>query len=200
MKVDFKSERTLGLIGSILILVGGVGGVIPYVGFTTGSLSLVGGILVLIALKGMGDKLGDDRPFRYYLYSILVAFGGVILAVIFLLVGFFSFSSAEMAFENEFHNSLGYMGITMIVVGLFVIFVVLILGVYFAIKAWRATYELTGVEEFDKVATWNKWGVITLIILIGFLFLLIAEIYQIIAFANLPESIEREKSSVERLF
>jgi len=46
------------------------------------------------------------------------------------------------------------------------------------------------VEKFDKVATWTKWGAITLIILVGAVLLLVAAIYQIIAFANLPEELE----------
>ena len=190
MAVDLRSERNLGLIGSVLVLVGGFVGVVPYMGAFKGALSLVGEILVLIALKGIGDKLGDNRPFRYYLYSVVVFFAGLLLAVILVIVGVFSLSGSTMAFGHPLRSAMGIFGATMVVLGGLAVLAVLILGIYFAIKAWHATYAVTGVEEFEQVATWMKWGVITLIILVGVILLLIAAIYQIIAFANLPEELE----------
>ena len=187
--VDLRSERNLGLVGSVLVLVGGFIGVIPYMGAFKGALSLVGEILVLIALKGIGDKLGDDRPFRYYLYSVVVFFAGLLLAVILMIVGVFSLSGSTMAFGHPLRSAMGVFGATMVALGGLAVVAVLILGVYFAIKAWRAAYEVTGVEEFNQVATWTKWGVITLIIFVGVMLLLIAAVYQIIAFANLPEEL-----------
>ncbi|NJE06221.1 DUF996 domain-containing protein [Thermococcus sp. M36] len=189
MVVNLRTEKNLGLIGSIFILVGGFVGVIPAVGVFRGTLSLIGEILVLIALKGIGDKLGDDRPFRYYLYSIVVFVGGLVLALILVLIGVFSLSGSTMAFGHV-HSPMGIFGATMLAVGFLGIVAVLVLGIYFTIKAWRATYEITGVDEFDKVATWAKWGAITLIILVGAILLLVAMVYQIIAFANLPEELE----------
>ncbi|ASA77312.1 DUF996 domain-containing protein [Thermococcus sp. 5-4] len=187
---DLRSERSLGLVGSVLVLVGGFIGVIPYMGIFKGTLSLVGEILVLIALKGIGDKLGDDRPFRYYLYSVIVFFAGLLLAVILMIIGVFSISNSTMAFGHPLHSSMGVFGATMVTLGGLAVVAVLVLGIYFDIKAWRAAYEVTGVEEFDQVATWTKWGVITLIIFVGVILLFIAAVYQIIGFANLPEEIE----------
>jgi uncharacterized membrane protein len=191
MTVNLRNEKNLGLIGSILTLVGGFVGVIPALGVFKGTLSFIGEILILIALKGISDKLGDDRPFRYYLYSILIVFGGVLLALLLAVIGIISIP----AFTNH-ASPASMVGVGMIGTAVLVILAVVILGIYFSIKAWRATYEVTGVEEFDKVATWTKWGIITLIILVGAILLLVAVIYQIIAFANLPEEMEpRERAS-----
>ncbi|WP_457752454.1 DUF996 domain-containing protein [Thermococcus sp.] len=195
MGVELKTEKTLGLVGSILILVGGFVGVIPYIGAFMGTVSLVGLILVLISLKGIGDKLGDDRPFRYYLYSVIVAFVGAIILIVFVLAGVLMLPGHE-----RFSDPFAWMGLGMII-SAFVLFVVfLIVGVYFEKQAWESVYELTGVREFHDTAKWLWWGALTAIILIGLLFLLIAAIYQIIAFANLPESIETERTSSGAVF
>ena len=188
--VDIRSERTLGLIGSVLTLVGGFVGVIPYVGVFMGALSLVGWVLVLVALNGIGNKLGDDRPFRYYLYSFLVAFVGVIVAVIFIVVGAVSISNANMVGMSPFEHPWSTFGVGVLIFGFILFIAVLILGVYFEKQAWEAMYELTGVKEFHETAKWLWWGALTAIILVGLLLLLIASIYQIIAFANLPEELE----------
>ena len=190
MGVDVKTEKTLGLVGSVLTLVGGFLGVIPYVGVFMGSTSLIGFVLVLIALKGIGDKFGDDRPFKYYLYSVIVAFVAVIALVIFVVMGILMLPEGE-----EFSDPMAVMGIGLILAA-FVIFVaLLIIGVYFEKQAWEAMYELTGVKEFHETAKWLWWGALTAIILVGLVLLLVASIFQIIAFANLPEELEpREKT------
>ena len=190
--VDIKSEKTLGLVGSVLAIVGGFTGVIPYVGVFMGTVSLVGAILVLVALKGIGDKVGDDRPFKYYLYSIVVAFVGSVIAMIFILVGALSISNATIAGMRALEHPWGFFGTGMLVFGFLAFIAVLVLGVYFAKGAWEAMYEITGVEEFQKTAKWLWWGALTAIILVGFVLLLVAAVYQIIGFANLPEELEPE--------
>lgn len=195
MGVELKTEKTLGLVGSILILLGGFVGVVPYVGVFMGSVSLVGLILVLLALKGIGDKLGDDRPFRYYLYSVIVAFIGGIVLIVFIVAGVLMLPE-----HGGFSDPFAVMGVGMIIMA-FVLFVVfLIVAVYFEKQAWESVYELTGVKEFHETAKWLWWGALTAIIIIGLLFLLIAAIYQIIAFANLPENFEQEKAPQEAVF
>lgn len=183
--VDLRSERTLGLVGSILLLVGGFVGVIPYIGAVIGSVSLVGMILVLIALKGIGDKLGDDRPFKYYLYSVVIAFVGLVVLVVFVLAGILMLPE-----HGEFSDPFAMVGIGMIITAFILFVVFLVLGVYFEKQAWDAVYELTGVKEFRETAKWLWWGALTAIILVGLILLLVAAIYQVIAFANLPEEIE----------
>ncbi|BAD85402.1 hypothetical membrane protein, conserved, DUF996 family [Thermococcus kodakarensis KOD1] len=192
MPVDLRTEKTLGLLGSILTLLGGLGdGAIktwPVVAFSN-LVSFIGFILVLLALHGISTKLNDDRPFRYYLYSTVVIIIGMVLALVLLVVGVFFVSNSMIAFRN-IHNHLGISGLIMAISGVLLILLVVILAVYLQIQAWRATYEITGVEEFNQVATFLKWGAITLIILVGVLLLLIAQVFQIIAFSKLPDELE----------
>ncbi len=188
MAVNLRSERNLGLIGSVLVLVGGFLGIIPYIGTFLGTVSLVGQILILISLHGIGNKLGDDRPFRYYLYSIVVVIGTLIVAGMLAIVGILTVPSFV-----DSGDWTGVVGIGILGMAVLLILAAVILGIYFTIKAWRATYEITGVEEFKKTADFLMWGAITLIILVGVVLLLVAAVYQIIAFANLPEELEPGK-------
>ena len=182
--MDVRREKSLGLVGSILLIVGGFLGVIPYVGAFLGTTSLIGQVLILIALKGLGDKLGDDRPFRYYLYSVVIAIGLAAISIVLILVGILS----APGFVDH-PEGLNAIGIGMIGAALLLIIAGAIIGIYFTIKAWRATYEITHVEEFKKTANFLMWGAITLIILVGVILLLVAAVYQILAFANMPEEL-----------
>lgn len=193
MPVDLRTEKTLGLVGSILTLLGGLsdgairtGSVVVF----SNLVSLIGFIFVLMALHGISTKLNDERPFKYYLYSVIVVIGGLIVFAILLVAGIISaFATDEAGIIGGF-ASIGLGGFA-VLIGL------IILSVYYQIQAWRATYEITGVEEFNQVATFLKWGAITLIILVGVLLLLIAEVFQIIAFSRLPDEIEPKDQKPE---
>ncbi len=191
MEVDIRSERNLGLIGSILAIVSGFFGVVPYVGMFGSALSLVAFILILLALKGIGDKVGDDRPFRYYLYGVIVAFAGIILAVILVVLGLVFMPSRHMSYEiTHIEAAAGFAVFGVVFLMALIIIGIAVLTAYFQKQAWEAMYEITGVREFHETAKWLWWGALTLIVVVGAILLLIAAIYQIIAFSNLPEVLE----------
>ncbi|MCD6523600.1 MAG: DUF996 domain-containing protein [Thermococcus sp.] len=199
-EVDISSERMMGLIGSVLAFAG----VIPRVG---GILSLIGLILVLIALNGIGHKLHDERPFNYYLKAIIVILVLVIVGVVVIAAAFVVSSSSidslgkgtelivspgsSITIIEEESPHLTGEGIALLVIGAGIILAGIIVGGYFQKKAWESMYKLTGVEAFQNTAKFLWWGVLTIVILIGAILLLISEIYQIIAFANLPEKLTK---------
>ena len=207
MEVDVKSERSLGLIGSILALVAGFLGVVPYIIVLAPILMLVALILILLALKGTGDKVGDERPFKYSLYGIaaLIASAAVVFTLIILFTAVVSVSPVSTVTvhsavysvnvgrttthitSTENHVAFGVLAIAAIVVP---IVVTAVLSAHFGKQAWEAMYEITGVKEFHETAKWLWWGALTLVVLAGLVLLLIAAIYQIIAFYNLPEVLE----------
>ncbi|ASJ03348.1 hypothetical protein A3L09_08810 [Thermococcus profundus] len=196
--IDISSERTLGLVGSIL----GLMGAIPYVGSI---IALLGLVLVLIALHGIGSKMGDERPFKNYLKGFIVVLAAAIIAVILIIAvvmvnGTESHTSSEFTFEpgstvdiiegNDEGPSAS--AIAAIVLGGIAVIAGIILGAYYQKKAWEAMYEITGVKEFKETAKFLWWGVLTIIILVGVILLLVSDIYQIIAFSNLPKRIAKK--------
>ena len=203
MTVDVSSEKNLGFWGLLLSLVGAF---IPYIGSV---LALVGFILVLIALKGIGDKLGDDRPFRNYLYGFVFSIASllVVFGLIFGVMGLTSLHST-----SEFHYG-GVEEITpgqnvvinedlgggssswLLSIGLvvLVVFIVAAIEAYFKSRAWGAMYELTGVKEFEDASTWMKWGAFTAIIGVGLILIFVGKIFAILAFNRMPATIGKEE-------
>lgn len=182
-----------------------LGGFVPYIGSV---LALVGLILVLVALHGIGNAVGDDRPFKNYLYAIVAAIAMVILFIAVFFTMFLSLTPvAHEEFQVEEVHTVGP-GETVIthhiedsmpslVVGsIFLVFIVVVIaaaiGAYFEMRAWRAMYEITGTKSFDDAANWFKWGAITAIVIIGFLLMFIARIFVILGFSNMPEELEEK--------
>ncbi|WP_048150765.1 DUF996 domain-containing protein [Thermococcus sp. AM4] len=200
--VDISTERTLGLVGSVLAFAS----IIPYVGTL---LSLLGLVLILIALHGIGNKLGDDRPFKYYLKGILIGIVLVIVAIILIVAALAASSASTGSMENEFtmypgsnvniieedSTNLSDTGIALVLVGGVIAIAAIIIGAYFQKKAWEAMYELTGVDAFKSTANFLWWGALTLVVLIGAILLLISSIFQIIAFANLPQKLSKRSTT-----
>ncbi|NJE84590.1 DUF996 domain-containing protein [Thermococcus sp. CX2] len=176
--VNVRSEKNLGMWGAILNLLGGF---IPYIG---GIIALVGFLMVLFSLKGISDATGDERPFKKYFYGVLFAIGGIIVIAVLLLSMLAVFPSGR-----ELSKSAG-IGIAVL---FFVLLISLIIGsAYFQKQAWEAMYEITKTQEFRDAANWVWWGALTSIVLIGFILLLIAQIYIIIGFSKMPEEIGEE--------
>ncbi len=200
LTVNVRSEKNLGMWGSILALLGGF---VPYIGSV---LALVGLILVLVALHGIGNAVGDDRPFRNYIYAIIAIIAMVILLIVAFFTTFLSLTPAvheeihveemhaispgETVITHEIEDSIPASVVGSIVLVFIMVAIATAVGAYFEMRAWRAMYEITGTKEFDDAANWFKWGAITAIVLIGFLLMFIARIFVILGFSNMPEELE----------
>ncbi len=198
--VDVSSERTFGLIGAILALLVWI----PNIGRLLG---LIGFVLVLIALHGIGEKTGNKRPFDYYLKSFIIGLAGIIVVIVLFIAMFamaFHSSSGTQSGEiisplggsptqiisYESHDELTGAGIGLVVVAVIIFILVIILAAYYEKKAWEEMARLTKVKEFNDAAKFLWWGALTVIILVGFILLLIAAIYRILAFSNMPQRLE----------
>ncbi|AEK72457.1 membrane protein, conserved [Thermococcus sp. 4557] len=176
--VDVSSEKSMGMWGAILSLVGSF---VPYIGSL---ISLIGFVLMLLALKGISDAAGDERPFKNYLYGVIFAIGGL---VVILALVFGTFALVPAGWHPSESAGIG------LAILFFMLFVAMIIGAaYFQKRAWLAMYEITGTSEFKDAATWVWWGALTAIILVGLLLLLIARVFVIIAFNKMPAELGKE--------
>ena len=80
--------KIFGGIGALLMLIG----VVPQ---TFGILSLIGFILVFIAIKIIADESKDKDIFNNYLYSFILVIIAVVVAVAILLMTFTSVGGIE---------------------------------------------------------------------------------------------------------
>lgn len=133
MFVDLRIEKIFGFFGLILILLGGLGDGVIKIWLVVVFLNLVlfiGFIFVFLVFYGISIKFNDDRLFRYYFYFMVVIIIGMVLVLVFFVVGVFFVFNLMIVFRN-IYNYLGIFGLIMVIFGVFLIFLVVILVVYF---------------------------------------------------------------------
>lgn len=144
---------------------GGVGGILALIP----GISLVGWILILVSLKEISDVTRDESIFNDALIGAITAVVGAVILVtlpfIFAL-GFFT---------------LGFFGF------LAVIEVILVVSSLFLKRAYDKVAQQLKVGSFATAGLLYLIGAATLIVLVGFLILFIALIFQIVAYFSIQD-------------
>jgi uncharacterized membrane protein len=156
-----SQARTLGGIGAILVF-------IPFV-------SVIGYILIIIAVKDIADYLQDRSIFNNVLIAAVAGIIGAIAGAV-VIVGV-----VTTAFVLGVSSFLG------IVTGLLIVWVFLIASAIFLRRAYATIAERLGVGLFRTAATLYLVGAALTIVFVGFILLFIAEILQAISYFSIPE-------------
>ena len=171
--MSLESNKTLGGVGSILLA-------IPF-------LNIIGIILVLIAMKGMGDYYNDDDIFKNALYGFIFGFIGVIalIAVVIMLVfGFAVVSSTSIPSAAS-----GFTAFGLFILAFIILYVFSLLAALFYRKSLNILAEKSNQEMF------NTAGLILLIgaaiPVIGEILKFVAWILVAVAFFNVKESTQK---------
>jgi uncharacterized membrane protein len=206
--MDFQTNKILGGVGAILLLIGCLTSVSPGLGL----LGLIGFILVLIALYGFANYYNEKGIFNNALYGIIIFIIGIVVTIavaIFILVDFLtslgidftnwqSFQSVDWASIMTPDKIMHLVGSG--IVALVILFIFSILGAYFIRKSLDLLATKTGVKLFGTTGLILLIGAVLTIILIGFILIFIAIILLIISFfsINLPTSkTEPQKPSIQ---
>ena len=198
---DLKNAKMFGGIGSILMLVGFF---IPSIGLI---VTLVGAILVIVAVKQISEELKENDIFKNYLmYFILFIISLAALFSILLLTAGAAFSGSltdilssqtgggfDPSTITENMDIPTLIGGCLLAVAVF--WILQIIAAIFLRKSFNNIGEKANVGLFGTTGLVYLIGAATLIIIIGFIIIFIALIMQIIAFFSLPEKIE-EKPAV----
>ncbi|ALM74533.1 conserved membrane hypothetical protein [Thermococcus barophilus] len=183
-----------GGIGAILALVGGV---VPRLG---SALSIVGIVLILLAVKEISNETGDEAIFKTYLISFILqigAFLALIIAIIAVLGTSIIAMGGPRAFEHEMQNFGAIMAIIgSILVGFVIFWIMFSLGSYYLKKSYELIAEHTDVDLFKTTGLLYFIGALTAIILIGLLIIFVARILEIVAYFSLPEELPSKQNSV----
>ena len=196
--MDFQTNKILGGVGAILLLIGCLTSVSPGLGL----LGLIGFILVLVALYGFANYYNEKGIFNNALYGIIIFIIGFVVTIavaIFILVDFLtslgidltnwqSFQSVDWASIMTPDKIMHLVGSG--IVALVILFIFSILGAYFIRKSLDLLATKTGVKLFGTTGLILLIGAVLTIILIGFILIFIAIILLIISFfsINLPTS------------
>jgi uncharacterized membrane protein len=156
--VTLSQAKMLGGIGSILVF-------IPFV-------SVLGYILVIIAVNGIANDLQDRSIFRNMLGSVIAGIAGALLGAVVVIE----------VLTGSFSGSLVAGLITLLLLS----WVCLLLSAIFLRRSYGAIASRLGVGIFKTAATLYLVGAALTIVLIGFLVLFVAQILQAVAYFSMP--------------
>jgi uncharacterized membrane protein len=166
---NIESSKTLAMVGSILLLLGGF---IPYGGPV---FSIIGVVLLLMAIKGFSQSYQDpamyDNALKGFIYYIIAA---IAFAV--------SFALLFAGIATIFYFGLGILGIIGFVVALVVAFVFYVMAAKRLRMTLNSLSQRTGEKSFETAGMLLYWGAILTIVFVGFILIFIAWIFATIGF------------------
>jgi len=187
-----SQAKTLGGIGSLLVLLTCIPSAGPLLG-------IVGFILTLIAVKYISDAVGDRAIFNNMIISVVLSIVGVIAGALLVFASVFRFMGwGHMVWGGmDWHlvnppvipqgDVVGFIG--SIIAGLVVIWISLIISAVFLRRSYTSIARRLNVGMFSTAALIFLIGAATTIVVIGFLLIFVAQILLIVAFFSIPEQL-----------
>jgi uncharacterized membrane protein len=172
-----KDAKLIGGIGAVFSLIGMF---IPNTGII---LSIIGSVMVLIAVKYISDVVNDSFIFRNMIISIICGVVGVIAFVIFLLSYFMTmFFTYRGAAPRPFPQFIIPIIAAFVIVWVFMVFSALYLR-----KSYNRISDALRIDLFRSTATIYLVGALLLIVIVGVIVLILAKIIEAVAFFSIPE-------------
>jgi len=173
---SLSQARTLGGVGSILALLA----IVPLAGPI---LSIIGFVLVLIAVKYISDSVGDPSIFKNYLIAVILSIVGVVAIS---LSGFAAYLALIPSMAGGPERLLNVFSLSVIGV-LIAVWILSIISAVFIRRSFNSIASAVGVKMFSTAALLYLIGAILMIAFgIGGIISFIALILQIIAFFQIP--------------
>jgi uncharacterized membrane protein len=198
--MDFQTSKYLGGVGALLLFIGPL---LAFGHFLGGLLSLIGFILVLIALKSFADRYNDAGIFNNALYGFIATIVGVVIAVGAFLataltviadLGIEDWTSATewttiMTAETALDSILKLLG--GVIIAFVILFAFAILTALLYRKSLGTLASKSGVGLFGTAGLILLIGAVLTIIVIGFLLIWISFLLIAIAFFSMkPTMVE----------
>ncbi len=187
---SLSQAKSLGAVGSILVVLTAVPGVGALLG-------IVGFILTLVAVKYISDIVSDRSIFNNMLIAIALAIAGIVVGALVVIgtvmnfVGLAGMTGPDY-FGQNFNPSTvptgDWVGLVLSILGgLAAVWVILIISAIFVRKSYSSIASKLNVSMFRTAGLVYLIGAATTIFLVGFLILLIAQILLIVAFFSIQD-------------
>ncbi len=161
---SLSSAKTLGGVGGILVF-------FPFV-------SLVGWILILLATKEISETVQDKSIFDDALLAAITAIIGAVVFVAFIVTGSIA---GLFTFGLGFPRFLLFFGI----LGAFWVFTVI--SAIFLKRSYEKISQRLNVSAFATTGLLYLIGAALTIVFVGFLILLVALIFQVVAYFSIQD-------------
>ena len=188
--LNLETSKNLGGVGAILMFIG----VLPLFAYS-GIISLVGLILVLIAMYGLANYYKESGIFNNALYGVITAIVGGVVAVVVLVTAAMNFFadigldlwnlqdvSALSGVSQDLILTHIWDFIAIILVAWVILVVFVIIAAVFIRKSLGFMSSKTGVGLFGTTALLILIGAVLMIIFIGALLIWIALLLLAVAF------------------
>ena len=175
--MSLDSDRTLGGVGALLVAVGSF---FPF-------LSLVGIILVLVAMRGLADYYKESSLFKNALYGFIFGIIGVVAAIVLFVLYFFSLFATSTTSNGTvpvaFFTALNGVGLLILI--LVVVLIFFVIQALFYRRAFNILSDKSGEKMFRTAGVLVFVGAILTIVLVGFVLLFIGWILATVAFFSI---------------
>jgi uncharacterized membrane protein len=194
-----SEAKVFGGIGALLMLIGTF---VPYAGPI---ISIVGLVLLFIAVKSISDLTKDEEIFSKYLMHFIINIIAIVALIVIMLLafgaagGFTWISGLENAEINDLESFWENFG-TIIggcFLALIVSWILYILAAIYLRKSYNKIAEHTKVDLFKTTGLIYFIGAITTIIIVGLIIIFIARIIEIIAYFSLPDNLPEAKKDTK---
>ncbi len=179
-----RDAKNYGGVGAILLLISSF---VPIVGIV---VSIVGFILVLLAVKYISEAVGDRSIYDNMLFFVILAIIGSVVAVLFVFTALLPFLGPGFQppiDPPDITDPLAIFAIFTVLIGLAIAWIVSIVAALFLRRSFNSIATHLGVRLFGTAALLFFIGAILLIVIVGFVLIFVAEILMIVAFFSIPD-------------
>lgn len=177
--MSLDSNRTLGGVGALLVAVGSF---FPF-------LSLVGIILVLVAMRGLADYYKDDSLFRNALCGFISGIIGIVATTALFVAYFLSLITTSIPSGTTpvaVFTDVSALGLLILI--LVVVLIFFVLEALFYRRAFDALSDKSGEKMFRTAGLLLLLGATLTIVLVGFVLLFVGWILATVAFFSIKTS------------
>lgn len=179
---ELSQARLIGGIGSILLVLA----IVPSVGPV---LSIVGFILLLLALRYVSRSVQQPAIFQNALYAVVIGIIGAVVAIV--VGGATLFAALGGGFTGPVTDGFvpdPFSFIAGILVALLVAWIFAIASSFFLRRAFNQTGDALGIKLFKTAGLLVFIGAILTIVLVGAIISLVAYVLLAVAFFQIPQA------------
>jgi len=183
-KINISTQKMLGGIGALLILLG----VVPGIGTL---LLIVGGVLLIVSIYQISNMLKKPAIFNKFIIGFVLGLSGWVIALFFGLLSFLGvFGLAGLLHAYFAIAAIFGMGIG-IFFAIILVYILFIAATYFYKKAYSMLANALNHKLFSTAGLLMFIGAITIILFgLGAILLFIGWIILAVAFFTAPEEVE----------
>jgi len=181
-KINISTQKMLGGIGALLILLSAV----PGIGIL---FSIVGGVLLIVSIYQISNMLKKPAIFNKFIIGFVLGLSGWVIALFFGLLSFVGVFGLAGLLHAYFAAIFG-MGIG-IFVAIILVYILFVAATYFYKKAYSMLANALNHKLFSTAGLLMFIGAITIILFgLGAILLFVGWIILAVAFFTAPEEVE----------